>query len=291
MNCRAKKTVFFPMVLYLGIFGINFSLQPVFLTGQANDPFSFLDRAFDELESPTPEDEYYLGRAVAANILSVYEPYTGNIQLTNYLNLICQSLTINSSRMAAYNGYHVMILNSNEFNAFSTPGGHIFVTKGLVEAIASEDELAGIIAHELAHIMLGHGIKMIDDMRINEDIDTAARQAANFTDSSVQHIINFRDSVNNLFYTMIRNGYTVQQEFEADIAALDILASAGYAPVSFIDLLRLFERNQHGWNEGFGTTHPSPAHRIANVERKAMAYRIPDTRLFRQTRFERIVRN
>jgi len=278
--------------LILIILGISFALQPVLLASQSADPFSILDGIFDEIEyTPTPEDEYYLGRAVAANILSVYEPYTGNPQLTNYLNLICQTLVMNSSRTATYNGYHVMILNSHEFNAFATPGGHIFITKGLIEAVSCEDELAGIIAHELAHIMLGHGIKIIDDMRINEIMDSTARQAAEFAGNSESRILAFRDSINNLFYTMLKNGYSVQQEFEADIVALEILASAGYAPTSFVDLLRLFERNQPRWNEGFGNTHPSPTQRIANVESRAIAYRIPDTRLSRQTRFERIVRN
>lgn len=278
---------------FLAVLGIVFALRPVFSAGQSSgDPFSALDKAFYEVEyTPTPEDEYYIGRAVSANILSVYEPYTEKPALTNYVNLICQALVINSSRPPVYNGYHVTILNSTEFNAFATPGGHIFITRGLVEAVASEDELAGIIAHELSHVMLKHGMKMIDDMKIDEEINAMARQAAGFSGNSGQRIVVFRDSVSGLFYAMAKNGYSVPQEFEADIAAVDLLAAAGYTPTSFIDLLRLFQRNEPLWDEGFGTTHPNPAQRIANVERKAKSYRVADTRSHRKARFERTVKN
>jgi len=275
---------------FLILIAIIFTLQPVFLYSQAKDLFSPLDKAFNDLQPATPIDEYYLGRAVAANILSVYEPYTENPQLTNYVNLICQALVINYPQTAKYNGYQVTILNSQEFSAFATPGGHIFITRGLVEAVSNEDELAGVIAHELAHIILGHGIKIINDMKINEEIDELAQKAAELSGKSGQKILVFRDSVNNIFYTMIKNGYTVPQEFEADTTAVAILASAKYSPTSFVDLLRLFEKNQPRLREGFGATHPTPAQRIANVERKAKSYRIPDTRSSRVARFRSILR-
>jgi len=274
---------------FLVILGIIFILRPVFLCGQVNDLFSAFDRMFDEAEYiPTPEEEYYLGRAVAANILAVYEPYTGNQELTNYLNMICQALAINSSRQAVYNGYHVMILNSMEFNAFATPGGHIFITRGLVESASSEDALAGIIAHELAHVMLRHGMKMIDGMKIAEEIDATAQQAAAFAGNSGQRVFSFRDSVNEFFYLMVRNGYSVEQEFEADTVALELLAEAGYSTGGLLEMLNTLRMIQHTQRGGFNSTHPSPAQRIANVERQLSGYRLNDTSSIRQDRFLRI---
>jgi predicted Zn-dependent protease len=84
------------------IFGIILIIQLVFLGGQTmsrkqvDSLFSTMDRVFSDEQPLSPEDEYYLGRAVAANILAVYKPYTENPELTNYLNLICQALVINS---------------------------------------------------------------------------------------------------------------------------------------------------------------------------------------------------
>jgi len=275
---------------FLVILWLIFILQPVFLYGQTNDLFSALDRMFNEAEyTPTPEDEYYLGRAVAANILAAYEPYTGNPELTDYLNLICQVLVVNSSRQAAYNGYHVMILDSLEFNAFATPGGHIFISRRLVETASSEDALAGIIAHELAHIMLRHGMKMIDDMKIAEEIDAMAQQAAAFTGNSNMRIFSFRNSVNEFFYLLVRNGYSAEQEFEADTFAVELLASAGYSPVGLLEMLNNLQRIQHTQRGGFNSTHPSPARRITNIERQLSGCRLNDTGSVRQDRFLRIM--
>jgi predicted Zn-dependent protease len=263
-----------------------FAAQPVFLSAQVNDPFSAMDRIFKQAENaPTPEEEYFFGRAVAANILSAYRPYTRNNELTDYLNLICQALAINSSRPAAYNGYHVMILDSPEFNAFATPGGHIFVTKGLVDAAPCEDALAGIIAHELAHIMLRHGMKIVDDMKLSGEMDEMALRAAAFSGKNDSRILAFRDSVNDFFYNMVKNGYSAQQEFEADAAAVKLLAAAGYSPGKLLEMLNILQKIQHSQKGGFNSTHPSPAERIANVERQMMSYKLQDTSSIRQNRF------
>jgi len=277
-------------------FGIFLLLQPVFLTGQvlsgeqADSLFSALDRMFNDERPLTPEDEYYLGRAVAANILAVYKPYAVNTELTNYLNLICQSLVINSSQPAVYNGYHVVILDSREPNAFSTPGGHIFLTKGLVDIVSTEDALAGIIAHELAHVMLKHGIRIIDDMKFTNEAGIMAGQAAAFSGKSSANILSFRDSVNEIFNKMIKSGYSQPQEFDADNLAVKLLADAGYSPNGLLEILNRLTTVQSGQSGGIYSTHPSPAQRITNVEGQIFLYRVADTRRFREDRFKKIMK-
>jgi predicted Zn-dependent protease len=247
------------------IIGIILALHPAFLPGQiisggqADSLFSTLDRMFNDMENTlTPEEEYYLGRAVAANILALYKPYTVNPELTDYFNLICQSLVINSAQPALYNGYHVMILDSPELNAFFTPGGHIFITIGLVRAALSEDALAGIIAHELAHITLKHGMKIINDMKITNKADILAQQAAALAGNSNARIISFRDSVNEMFYSMVKNGYSAPQEYEADSSAVEMLIEAGYHSGGLLEMLNTLKTVQSGQG-GLNSTHPSPA--------------------------------
>jgi len=277
------------------IFGIILILQPVFLVGQvlsaekANSLFSAFDKMFSDEQPLTPEDEYYLGRAVAANILAIYKPYTVNNELTNYLNLICQALVINSAEPAVYNGYHVMVLDSRELNAFSTPGGHIFITKGLIDIVPSEDALAGIIAHEMAHVILKHGIKMINEMKITNDADIMARQAAAFAGKSNTNILSFRDSVNEMFNLMIKSGYSQPQEFEADALAVKLLVDTGYSPNGLLEMLNILKTVQSGQSGGIFSTHPSSAQRIANIEGQISQYKVTDTRRFREERFKRII--
>jgi len=263
-------------------------LQPVFLIGQ---DFPDIDKVFSKEEAPTPEEEYYLGRAVAANILAVYKPYTSNTTLTRYLNNICQTLVINSSMPAvAYNGYYVMILDSQEFNAFATPGGHIFITKGLVEAASSEEALAGIIAHELAHIMLRHGISMIDSMKAVNELDSIAQQSAAIAgggNDESRNIQSFRNSISEFMDNMLKNGYSQPQEFEADNTAIELLASAGYDPRGLMESLEVLQKAQRGQQGGIFSTHPAISERIASVRQRTAGIVSPNTQSARKERFAR----
>jgi predicted Zn-dependent protease len=240
-------------------------------------------------EEITPEQEYYIGRAVAANILTAYRVYTGNPGLLSYLNRICGALVINSPRPDVYNGYHVMILDSNEINAFATSGGHVFVTRGLLNCADSEDSLAAVIAHEIAHIQLQHSIKAIRTSRITQALlvtGTSAAGIAAAQNTSLAELTDiFDESVGEIVSTLINNGYSREQEFEADTLALSLMASAGYQPASLIDMLRVLEQNQPRSPGGFNKTHPAPAQRIGNAEKTVQRYPVQDTRAFRRSRY------
>ena len=237
-------------------------------------------------EEITPEQEYFIGRAVAANILSSYRLWNGNPALTSYLNRICAAITINSPRPDVFNGYHVAILDSNEINAFATSGGHIFVTRGIINAAKTEDALAGVIAHEIAHIQLQHSIKAIRTSRITQALMitgvSAAGAAAGMNVNELTDV--FKESVGEIVTTLVNNGYSQTQEFEADNTAMSLLASAGYSPSGLIDMLRELSTVQTA-SSGFGKTHPTPARRITNAERSVGNYRVADTRSYRQARF------
>jgi predicted Zn-dependent protease len=240
-------------------------------------------------EEITPEQEYYLGRAVGANILSSYKIWNGSPALTAYLNRICNGIVINSPRPDIYNGYHVAILDSTEINAFATSGGHIFVTRGLIAAATSEDALAGVIAHEIAHIQLQHSIKAIKTSRITNAVlitGTSAAGAAGYNVNELTDI--FNESVGEIVTTLVNSGYSQQQEFEADNYALGLLASTKYSPPGLIDMLKELTRVQSGQTGGFNKTHPTPAQRISNAEKSVGKYSVPDTRSARQSRFNAV---
>jgi len=242
-------------------------------------------------EEITPEQEYFIGRAVAANILSSYRIWNGNPALTTYLNHICYAITINSPRPDVFNGYRLAILDSNEINAFATPGGHIFITRGLISAAGSEDALAGVIAHEVAHIQLQHSIKSIRNSRfLNAIIVTGVSAAGAVAGADVAQLTSaFNESVGEVVQTMVNNGYSQTQEFEADNTAMALMASAGYNPAGLIDMLRSLNSVQTT-GSGFGRTHPTPAQRIANAERTVRNHTATDMSV-RQARFTTATRN
>jgi len=249
--------------------------------------FSGMENAFAEDEA-TSLDAYYLGRAVAANILASYKPYTANAALTGYVNSICQAIAINSVYPDFFNGYHVIILDSPEFNALASPGGHIFLTRGLVEAAGSEDMLAAIIAHELAHVMLKHSLSIIEDIRLHDEMSAMADRAAQFAGNSeaATKLMYFRNSVAATVDALVKNGYSQDQEFEADAGAVVLMAAAGYNPIALLEMLSILQKVQSSQKGGFNTTHPSPADRIDNASRYVAEYPVKDTRASRASRFK-----
>jgi len=272
--------------------GLFFILQTAHLEGQVfNVPaISNMEKAFAEPEAFASQDEYYLGRAVAAAILARYKPYTANPELTDYLNRICSTLAVNSVRPEIYNGYCVVILDSAQFNAFATPGGHILITKALVEAAPSEDALASVIAHEMAHIILRHGIALVDNAKFNERMADIAQRAADFAgknSAAATRAMELRNSVVPLIDTMVQNGYSREQEFEADKEAAALLAASGYDPAALVDMLRVLQRVQNTQKGGFNSTHPTPVQRIASVESTTKRYRVTDTRAYRMPRYKK----
>ncbi|MDR0643548.1 MAG: M48 family metalloprotease [Treponema sp.] len=254
-----------------------------------SDALNRMDNAFKASEEITPAEEYYIGRAVAANIFSKYRIYADNPALIAYINEILMVLAINSPRPDIYNGYHAVVLDSQEINAFSTPGGHIFITRGLLACANSEDALAAVLAHELAHIQLHHGIDSVEDHRFTGALHDAAAYAAGIAmeAAGVPELTRiFDSSIREMVTTMITNGYTQDQEFQADTATLSLLSDAGYRPSAIVDMLNALKQNAQGQSGGFGKTHPSADSRINNVNKSISTYQSSDTVQFRKTRFD-----
>ena len=263
----------------------------------ANNPFAASGSASGAADEFTLVDTYYLGRAVAANILATYKPYTQNQEMTQYVNRICQALVINSFGPPAYNGFFVMILDSNDAYAFASPGGHIFISRGLIQAATSEDILAALVAHELSHITLKHGTSIISDMKDYNEMSAMADYAAGMAagmaaaagrnTAGIQKTLSFRDSITKMADALMVSGYSQPQEFEADREAMSLLSKAGYNPRALVDLLRILQRFPSGQRGGTLSTHPSPAERISRAESAARSANYPSSSTVVQSRVSR----
>jgi predicted Zn-dependent protease len=269
-------------------------VSPVFSSPRQQDQsvsgaVAAMDEAFASGDSEaTTEDCYFIGRALSARILSLYSPLE-NPALTRYVEKVCAAITVNSPMPEFYNGYHIMILDSPEINAVSSPGGHIFITRGLLELTGSEEDLAAIIAHEVAHIQLAHAASIINEMRLTEEltaIGAASAAAAAKAASVPDRVVLFGNSVVELVNTLMKNGYSQTQEYEADRYALALLAVSGYQSSGLINMLKVLRQVQPGGQGGLYDTHPSPASRIAALEAQTAKYRTADTRAYRTARFK-----
>lgn len=156
--------------------------------------------------------------------------------------------------------YHFKILNIEGPNAFSIPGGYIYVTYDLFDYIQSDDELAGIIAHEIAHIIHNHALKQTRD---NTKYTLLTILAALLTGEPDVAVLGKLTTITFL------NQYSREYEEEADLTATDLLIKTGYNPVGFLTFLeRLYTREMFKpeVNLGIFQTHPETEDRINYVK-------------------------
>ena len=218
-------------------------------------------------EEITPEQEYYIGRAVAATVLDTYPAYDSKL-VNDYLNTVGQSLALVSAMPETFSGYHFLAMDSAEINAFGAPSGFVLVTRGLLRCATSEDEVAAILAHEIGHVVGKHGMKAIQTSRLTEAGALLAKWGTSSSDSSLTAKLTaaFTDSITDIVKTMITSGYSRDLEMQADLTAVAILHTVGYDPRALVRMLQVMKTKLKPDAKDFAKTHPDPAQRIAYLE-------------------------
>jgi predicted Zn-dependent protease len=219
--------------------------------------------AADASRPMTDSEEHYVERAVAARILATY-PLLRDQGLNTYLNLVGQALARRSTRPYTFKGYHFAALDSHEPNAFACPGGMIFVTRGLLALCENEDELAAVLAHEVSHLAHKDGINSISQARWTSVLILLGKEAVTRAGVPAKLLTLFGESVEDVFRTLVVNGYSRSAEEEADKEAIKILAETGYAPGALVSLLGKMETLSKD-RAGLLSTHPPTKERLDSV--------------------------
>jgi len=258
---------------------IQSKAQSAYLVGKS------VARSFKDI---SPEQEYYIGRTVAAMILGKYKAYH-NKRANHYINVIGQVLARASDLPETFSGYHFLIQDAAEINALAAPSGFIFVTRGILRCCQHEDAVAAVLAHEIGHVQHRHGLQSIKKSRITSAVTTLAMEGAKQYGSGMLSSLTqtFEDSITDITATMINNGYSRAFEHEADTAAVTILKRVGYDPNGLVAMLKTMETQLKPGAEDFSKTHPSPQSRIDDVQELIGEFGKPATPKARQARFKR----
>jgi predicted Zn-dependent protease len=226
------------------------------------------------------DDEYFAGRAAAAQILNSYKVYD-DPEANEYINVLGQTLALASSRPVIYAGYRFLILDTDEINGLATPGGHIFVTRGLLRLAENEHEVAAILAHEISHVAYRHGAQAIMETKgRNLALRAEAlnyRLASVGADSSIlgRGVAILEERVQSVVNALLGDGYSLEAEEEADLGAIQILLTLGYDPRALSRVLERLEDSEKGAGrdkKGFHKTHPNPGRRIREIEKRLENY-------------------
>jgi predicted Zn-dependent protease len=231
------------------------------------------------------EQEHYLGKTVAASVIARLggEPLPPDHPVSAYLREVGTLVAVTAAeerleddRPYPLKGYRFIPVVSSAQNAVGSPGGFVVVTTGLLRAVRSEDELAAVLAHEVAHVQRGHTMQPVEAARRQEHLSEGLLKG---TDQVVHAF--FGKAVQAGTDFVLDRGFGKKNELAADAFAARILEGAGYDPSALRAFLeRLTGRSASG---GFFSRHP-PAGERARALSRAPSRPAPEVRT---ARFER----
>ena len=205
------------------------------------------------------DKEQKLGKKLSEDIEKKYEvveDLNQNSLITEIGNELAEASKMREMQ------FHFRILKEDGPNAFSIPGGYIYVTYDLFDYIQSDDELAGILAHEIAHVIHNHALKQTKD---NTKFTLLTILAVLLTGEPNVGVLGKLTTITLL------NQYSREYEEEADLTAIDLLIKTGYNPVGFLTFLeRLYTREMFKpeLHLGIFQTHPETENRVNYIKNK-----------------------
>jgi beta-barrel assembly-enhancing protease len=217
--------------------------------------------------SITIQEEEEMSREVMKFIIKHYELINDPL-IANYINQIGQKIV--SALPPQPFKYHFYVIKNDEYNAFATPAGHVFVNSGLLEAMENEEELAGILSHEIAHVVCRHISQKIERSQ-KIGIATLAGVAAGILlgvggSMAAANALTIGSSAAG---QSLELSYSREDEFQADQIGLISLPKAGYNGEGLLTMLKkLWSRRWFGPAQipTYLSTHPATEERMANID-------------------------
>ncbi|MBU1053707.1 MAG: M48 family metalloprotease [Proteobacteria bacterium] len=210
------------------------------------------------LLSPSRQEEIQIGRQITGNLLGA-APLVNDEELQNYVNKVGRWVANQGER--ADLPWHFGVIESEDINAFAAPGGYVVITKGLYRKMENEAQLAGVLSHEIAHVIRSHHLKILQKTQLlNFGSDLLGKQLG-------------RD--NQVIQKLIGSGAEVcarsldkSAEFEADRMGVVLTTRAGYEPFGLPEVLQII--GQTGRDESrvalLFKTHPLPDDRLVKLD-------------------------
>jgi beta-barrel assembly-enhancing protease len=176
--------------------------------------------------------EWSLGKQLAMESMKEWGLPIKNKKIHKYVNFTAVAVGMNSLR--PHMNYRVVILDNEKIKARGFPGGLIVITKGLLKTLANEAELAGVLAHHIAHITHRHDLKTLEQSPLSKTLK-------NLDATNPEHLKSppFQKAVTRLKQSVFRqHAHTKHMALEADNAAVESLYRTGYDPRSLLHVLK-----------------------------------------------------
>lgn len=232
-----------------------------------------LGKLFDSIKQAfrpaTQDEEIAIGRDAAATLLGASAPI-GDKPVQEYVNKVGLWIALQSDRPDL--PWHFAVVDSDDIDAFAAPGGYVFITRGLLLHMHNEAELAGVLGHEISHVVLKHHLNALQKAARMDLASQAAQvgMASKGYDSQLDQQL--MEKVSSATRTLYSKGLDKDDELDADRMGVVLAARAGYDPYGLLAVLQTLEAvdPKSSSMQLLLATHPSPKDRIDTLS-QAMA--------------------
>ncbi len=253
---KFRQRILLP-ALALSLFSTSFvSCTREEIIGRATNAAIGAGVGFIQSRLISPAQEVQMGEETRRQVLNQYRLYTASPELVNYVKSVGEKVKQNAERRDELN-YRFDIVESNEVNAFTIPGGSIFITTEALKYMRNEAELAGVLGHELAHNEDKHALESLQRAMVAQGVAGGAL-------SQQDNVL--VQAAASLTLDLILKGFSRSQEKEADITGARLATSASYDEEGLLGFLQTLSSLSGGDPSGFFKfllTHPGSEERIA----------------------------
>jgi len=185
--------------------------------------------------------EKELGRETTPKFLLAKGGVYNDAETQEYVQSLVAKLSLNTSIPDEFNPIPIRVLDTNMPSAYALPGGSIYVSRGIIALSNTEAQLAGVIAHEIGHVIARHSVKSVAaNERIVLDIVEAENERLLQADSKEKRASIIEAALASRISEV--TSFSREQELEADRIAIEILGASGYGSTGFGNLLRRLDR-------------------------------------------------
>ncbi|MEP6795469.1 MAG: M48 family metalloprotease [Saprospiraceae bacterium] len=247
--------------LIIGLLMAGFAVCKYYSTSQVNDVTGDTQHI-----TITPDQEIAIGLESTPAMIEQYGGLHPDPEGQKLVKEVGQRLVANSSAKGTPYQYDFHLLADPEvINAFALPGGQVFITAALFNKLENQDQLAGVLGHEIGHVVARHGAERIAQMELTQGLTGAAVIASGDynTAQAAQMIAN-----------LVSMSYGRNQELRADNLGVRFMTETGYKPEEMIGVMKILEQSGSGQSQPeFLSTHPSPANRIEKIQEAIDQYK------------------
>ncbi len=222
----------------------------------------------------TVEQEIAIGLQSAPTMIQQYGGLHPDQEATSLVKQIGQRLIKSTiANQSPYQYDFHLLRDQSVVNAFALPGGQIFITAALFNRLESEDQLAGILGHEVGHVIARHSAERIAKMELYQGLTGAAVMATyDPNNPASQNTAQVAQYISNL----ITMKFGRDQELQSDDLGVRLMIDAGYEPEALIGVMQILKQaSGNNQQPEFNSTHPDPDNRIERIREAIEKYNRP----------------